>query len=189
MKAAVYARVSTTDQDTARQLDEMRTYAKARKWTVVAEETDKLSGSKTERPGLEKIMSLARSRKIDVVVVQSLDRFGRSLKHLVESLTELDALGVKFVSTSQGFDLTTPSGRAMYGMIAVMAEFERAMIRERILSGLARAKRNGKQLGRKPLALDTRKLAQLRARKVSIWEMSRSLGCSRTAVRTALRAL
>jgi len=189
VNVALYSRVSTTEQETQLQTDEIRAFVAARGWTVVAQETDNASGAKDKRPGLDRVMKLAKARKIDVVVVQSLDRFARSLKHLVTALDELHELRVQFVSTSEGFDLTTASGRAMYGMIGVMAEFERAMIRERVTTGLAKARREGKTLGRPGVKPDAKKLEHLVQARVSERAMAKALGCSRTAVRTAIRAL
>lgn len=189
MKAAIYTRVSTEDQNVARQTDELRVFAKARGWKVATEETDNLSGKDDKRPGYQRVMKLARTRKIDVVLVHKLDRWGRSVKQLIDSLAELEALGVKFVSLGDGFDLTTPNGRLQAQLLAAFAEFERAMISERVKSGLARRRRKGLRLGRAPRKpVDVVKLRKL-AGRTSLWEMSRQLGVSRSAVRTALRAL
>lgn len=186
-RAALYSRVSTTDQNAKRQMDEMRAFVAARKWTVVATETDAMSGAKDRRPGLDRVMAMARARKCDVIVVQALDRFARSIRHFVVTIAELEAVGVAFVSTSQGFDMTTPMGKFAMTILASVAELEREMIRERVRSGMARARREGKQIGRAPKVVELAKLRKLVAAKASIWEMSRELGVSRTAIRTALR--
>jgi len=186
-RAALYSRVSTTDQNAKRQVDEMRQFVEARGWRVVAEETDAMSGAKDKRPGLDRVMAMARARKCDVIVVQALDRFTRSIRHFVVTIAELEALGVAFVSTSQGFDSTTPMGKFAMTILASVAELERAMIRERILSGMAKARRDGKRVGRAPKVVELAKLRKLVAANTSIWEMSRQLKCSRTAVRFALK--
>jgi DNA invertase Pin-like site-specific DNA recombinase len=143
MNAALYSRVSTTDQNAKRQVDEMRAFVKARKWTVVAAETDAMSGAKDKRPGLDRVMALARARKCDVIVVQALDRFARSIRHFVVTIAELEALGVAFVSTSQGFDMTTPQGKFAVTILAAVAELEREMIRERVRSGIPALPKQG----------------------------------------------
>jgi DNA invertase Pin-like site-specific DNA recombinase len=191
MRAAIYTRVSDPKkQDAGRQTDESRQFCAARKWTVVVEESDGMSGAKDKRPGLERVMKLARGRKIDVVVVQAVDRFGRSMRHFVNTIAELDALGVAFVSTSQGFDMTTPMGKYIVSSLALVAELERSFLVERIRSGLARARREGKQIGRQPrVPVDVAKLRRLTKAGASLWERSRQLGVSRNAVRTALKSL
>ena len=154
MRAAIYARVSTTDkgQDPELQLKPLRDYCKARSWTIVEEFTDYCSGAKDTRPRLDELMTAARRRSIDCVAVWKLDRFGRSLKHLVTALDELKSLGVAFVSYQESIDLTTPAGRLMMQIIAAMSEFERELIRERVKAGIANAKAKGKRVGRKPLS-------------------------------------
>ena len=104
-----------------------------------------------ERPGYDKLMKAVARREIDMVAAWSVDRLGRSLTHLLSFLTELHGKGVDLFLHQQGLDTTTPSGRAMFQMLGVFAEFERAMIRERVMTGLARARAEGKQLGRRPV--------------------------------------
>src|SRR5215467_7778123 len=146
MKAAIYCRVSTVGhgQDVGMQLRELREYCAARKWTIAAEYTDTASGAKDKRPGLNQLMVAAKSRRFDVVLVWKLDRFGRSLRHLVNALAELEAVGVAFVSMTDNVDLTTPAGRLMFQVIAAMGEFERELIRERVRAGLRNAQAKGK---------------------------------------------
>jgi DNA invertase Pin-like site-specific DNA recombinase len=129
-RVALYARVSTLNgQDPEMQLRELREYASRRGWVVDKEYIDQgVSGSKESRPALNDLMSDAHRRKFDAVLVGKIDRFGRSLKHLVNSLAELGALGVAFVSFGDNLDLSTPSGRLMFQIIGAMAEFERALI-------------------------------------------------------------
>lgn len=152
MKAALYARVSTHDQQTLPlQLKQMRAYAKKRKWNLALEVKEVGSGAK-QRPEREALLKAARRREIDVVIVWRLDRWGRSLADLVTTLQELTQLGVGFISLNEALDLTTPAGRAMAGMLSVFAEFERDIIRERVKAGIAQAREQGKHHGRPPTA-------------------------------------
>lgn len=150
-RCALYARVSTLNghQDPEMQLRELREFAGARGWQIIEEFTDRgVSGAKDRRPQLDRLMDAARSRKIDVLVVWKLDRFARSLKHMVTALSELEALGVEFVSLRDHLDLSTPGGRLMFHVISAMAEFERSLIQERVCAGLRNARAKGKTLGR-----------------------------------------
>ena len=148
LRAAVYARVSTLDQEPENQLDELRRYVTARGWSGVEYVDQGVSGAKERRPALDQVIQDARRRKFDVLVVWRLDRLGRNLKHLVTLLDELQALGVAFVSLGEGLDCTTPAGRLQLHVLAALAEFERARIAERVQAGLARARKQGKRLGR-----------------------------------------
>src|SRR5689334_6530822 len=169
LRAAIYARVSTVNGQTPEmQLRELREYAKHRGWTVVGEYTDRgVSGSKESRPQLNRLMTDAQRRKFDTILVWKIDRFGRSLKHLVNSLADLNALGVAFVSLRDNLDLSTPSGRLMFQIIGAMAEFERALIQERVRAGLRNAKAKGKRIGRPPQEVDSSKVLALRAQGLS----------------------
>jgi len=146
-----------------------------------------VSGSKDSRPALNRLMQDAKQRKLDVVLVWKLDRFGRSLKHLVNALAELEAVGVAFVSLRDNLDLTTPSGRLMFGIIASMAEFERSLIQMRVRAGMAHAKAQGKRLGRKPVAVDHAALTAMRSEGRTIRDIALSLGCSRSLVHKSLQ--
>jgi DNA invertase Pin-like site-specific DNA recombinase len=148
MRAAIYARVSTVDQEPENQLQELRRYIEARGWTAV-EYTDRgVSGSKDRRPALDELVTDAKRRRFDVLVCWRLDRLGRNLRHLVTMLEELQSLGVAFVSLGEGIDCTTPAGKLQLHILAALAEFERGRIRERVMAGLQRARRHGTQLGR-----------------------------------------
>ena len=147
-KAAVYARVSTLDQEPENQLAELRRYADARDWTAAEYVDHGVSGAKDRRPALDKLIRDAKLRHFSVLVVWRLDRLGRNLRHLVTFLDELQALGVAFVSLGEGIDCTTPAGRLQLHVLAALAEFERGRIQERVKAGLARARRQGKRLGR-----------------------------------------
>jgi DNA invertase Pin-like site-specific DNA recombinase len=148
-RAALYARVSTADQTTENQLLELRRYCDARGWTFTEYIDQAVSGAKERRPALDRLMTDARRRRLDVVVVWRLDRLGRNLKHLIMVLDELAALGIAFVSLNEGLDWTTPAGRLQAQLLAMIAEFERERIRERISAGLARARKQGQRLGRR----------------------------------------
>lgn len=152
MRVAIYARVSTQDQNTIpMQIKKCREYAKSRNWQVIHVLKDIGSGAK-KRPERENIINLCRKRAVDLVLVWKLDRWGRSVSDVVTTLEELRELGVKFVSITESLDFTTASGRAMSGLLSVFAEFERDMIRERVVAGLEHARSKGIILGRPPLA-------------------------------------
>ena len=147
-RAAIYVRVSTTDQEPENQLQEIRRYLDARGWTAQEFIDRGVSGAADRRPALDQLIRDARRRRFDVVVCWRLDRLGRSLKHLVTLLDELQVLGVAFVSLQEGIDATTPAGKLQMHILAAIAEFERARIAERVQAGLARTRRQGKRLGR-----------------------------------------
>ena len=136
LRAALYGRVSTFDQEPENQVRELRAYVEARGWTAKEYVDRGVSGSKDSRPALDALVRDARSRRIDVVVTWSLDRMGRSLKHLVVLLDDLQALSVGFISVKEGLDWTTPTGRLQAQLLAMIAEFERARIQERVMAGL-----------------------------------------------------
>lgn len=186
-RAGLYARVSTSDQQTLpMQMRAMREYAANRGWTVVLQLKEIGSGA-VERKLREKLMAAARRREIDVVLVWRLDRWGRSLADLVVTLKELSELGVGFVSLNEALDLNTPTGRAMAGMLSVFAEFEHAILCERVRAGLAEARLNGTRLGRPATA--AKKAAEIRELQragVSKAEIARRLHIGRTSVRRIL---
>lgn len=166
MKVALYTRVSTTGkgQDCEVQARELREYAARRGWNVVQEYTDNgVSGVKESRPALDRLMQDARRRKFDGVLCWKLDRIGRSLKHLVNLLAELEAVGVALVSFSDNLDLSTPQGRLMFQIIGAMAEFERSLTVERVRAGLAHARAKGKRLGRPKVNANAAQINRLRA--------------------------
>ncbi len=150
-RAAIYARVSTLDQEPENQLQELRRYVQARGWTAVEYVDRGVSGAKDRRPALDALVQDARRRRFDVLVCWRLDRLGRNLRHLITLLDELQALGVAFVSLAEGIDATTPAGKLQMHILGAIAEFERERIRERVLAGLQRARTQGTRLGR-PLA-------------------------------------
>ena len=187
-RVGLYARVSTHDQQTLpMQMSAMRDYAKKRRWAIAVEVKDVGSGAKM-RPEREKLIEAARRREIDCVVVWRLDRWGRSLVDLVSTLQELTVLEVGFVSLSEALDLTTPSGRALAGMLAVFAEFERDILRDRVKAGIDQAKKDGKPHGRPVTAGKlVPEMKQLRKEGLSKRAIARQLGGSRTSVIRLLR--
>jgi DNA invertase Pin-like site-specific DNA recombinase len=190
-RVALYARVSTlNNQDPEMQLSELREYAARRGWQIVEEFTDQgVSGCKESRPALNRLMSDACRRRFDAILVWKIDRFGRSLKHLVNSLAELAALGVAFISLRDNLDLSTPSGRLMFQIIGAMAEFERALIQERVRAGLRNARSKGKKLGRPRVVVDASQIASLRAQGRSWSQIRDETGVSKGTAQRALVAL
>ena len=189
VRVGLYARVSTHDQQTLpMQMSAMRDYAKRRKWAIAIEVKDVGSGA-TTRPKREKLIESARRREIDLVLVWRLDRWGRSLVDLVSTLQELAALDVGFVSLTEALDLTTPSGRALAGMLAVFAEFERDILRDRVKAGIDQARKEGKPHGRpKTAGKLVPEMKQLRKDGLSKRAIAKQLGVSRTSVIRLLRA-
>ena len=186
-RVALYARVSTHDQQTLPlQIRALREYAAKRRWTIVAQIKEVGSGA-SQRKLRATLLASARRREIDVVLVWRLDRWGRSVADLVSTLQELQHLGVAFVSLTEALDLTTPAGRAMAGLLAVFAEFEREILRERVRAGLDHARQQGKRLGRPPSVVHCAVQAQkLYRRGSSKSEIARRLQISRTSVRRLL---
>ncbi|HEY1499123.1 MAG TPA: recombinase family protein [Acidobacteriaceae bacterium] len=187
LRAGLYARVSTHDQQTLpMQNRAMREYAARRGWTIAMQVKEVGSGA-SERQMRGKLIEAARRRDIDVVLVWRLDRWGRSVTDLLATLQELEHLGVGFVSLTEALDLTTPAGRAMAAMLAVFAEFEREVLRERVRAGLAHARQNGKILGRPLTAgLNADKVRKLYRSGLSKSRIARQLSIGRTSVRRIL---
>jgi putative DNA-invertase from lambdoid prophage Rac len=189
-RAGLYARVSTHDQQTLPlQMRAMREYAAKRGWEIAVQIKEVGSGA-VERELREKLMAAARRREIDVVLVWRLDRWGRSLADLVVTLKELSELGVGFISLTEALDLTTPTGRAMAGLLSVFAEFEREILRERIRAGIVEARRKGTRLGRPITAANKAgQIRKLHRAGISKAEIARRLDIGRTSVRRILADL
>ena len=187
IRAGLYARVSTQDQQTLpMQNRAMREYAARRGWTIAMQVKEVGSGA-TQRQLREKLLEAARRREIDVVLVWRLDRWGRSVTDLLATMQELEHLGVGFVSLTEALDLTTPAGRAMAGLLAVFAAFEREVLGQRVRAGLAHARQNGKRLGRPLTAgLHASQIRKLHRAGLSKSEISRRLNIGRTSVRRIL---
>jgi putative DNA-invertase from lambdoid prophage Rac len=186
-KVGIYARVSTAEQQTLpMQISAMREYADRRGWTVTVNIEDIGSGAK-QRPKRQELLALAKRRQIDVILVWRLDRWGRSVTDLVGTLQELSEIGIGFVSITESIDLTTPSGRALVGMLAVFAEFERDLLKERVRAGIAAAQKRGRSFGRPATArVMSEKVEQLFAQGLNKSEISRRLGIARSSVLRAL---
>ena len=187
LRAALYARVSTNDQQTlAMQSRAMREYADRRGWMIALQIREVNSGT-ARREAREKLLEAARRREIDLVLVWRLDRWGRSVTDLLATLQELEHLGVGFVSLTEALDLTTPAGRALAGLLAIFAEFEREILRERTRAGLAQARLNGKRLGRPITAgIHAAEVRKLNRAGLSKSEIARRLQIGRTSVRRFL---
>jgi DNA invertase Pin-like site-specific DNA recombinase len=187
-RVALYARVSTSNghQDPEMQLVELREHAQRRGWEITREYVDRgVSGSKESRPSLNRLIADAHGRKFDAVLVWKIDRWGRSLKHLVTTLADLDAYGVAFVSLRDNLDLSTPSGRLMMQLLGAMAEFERALIQERVRAGLAHARAKGRRLGRPTVYANCEKISELRRGGTSWAEICASLKLSKGTAQRA----
>jgi putative DNA-invertase from lambdoid prophage Rac len=189
MQVALYARVSTHDQQTLpMQLKAMRVYAKKRGWKVSREVQEIGSGAKT-RPKREELLKEARRRQVDAIIVWRLDRWGRSVSDLIGSIRELTDTGVGFVSLTEAFDLATPAGKALSGMLAVFAEFERDILRERVKAGIAHARSKGKNHGRPATAsLRSDEIRKLKKKGLSNSEIARMLKIGRTSVIRSLQS-
>jgi len=187
MKIGLYARVSTEDQNTLpMQIQTLQKYVASRNWTVALQVEDIGSGAK-ERPKRDALLKAARRREIDAILVWKLDRWGRSVTDLFNTLKELSQLGVGFISFTEALDLTTSTGRAMAGLLAVFAEFERDLIRERVKAGIAHARKLGKPHGR-PLTVanQTNEIKSLFRKGFSKSKIAKTLNISRTSVRRLL---
>lgn len=187
-RVAIYGRVSTDGQSVDLQINELREYVARRNWQVVEEYLDVgISGSKESRPALNRLMADARQRKFDILLVWKIDRFGRSLKHLVNSLAELENVGVAFVSLRDSLDLSSPAGRLMAQLLGAISEFERSLITERVRAGIRNARNKGRRLGRPRLEVDCGRIARLRATGASLRTISEQLGVSLGSVHRALQ--
>lgn len=188
-RAALYCRVSTSDQHADMQLAELREQAKHRGWEIVGEYVDEgVSGAKASRPQLDALMADARRRRFDVVAVWKFDRFARSTTHLLSALEEFQALGLNFLSLREAVDTSTPMGKMVFTVVGAVAELERSLIRERVVAGLERARRRGKRLGRPQAEVDVVRALDLKRQGKSLRQIAKALGVSRTTVMLALRA-
>jgi DNA invertase Pin-like site-specific DNA recombinase len=188
MNAAIYARVSTEDQHCEMQLTELRAYVERCGWAPAGEYIEKASGKAgSKRPVLKRLLDDARLKRFDVVLVWKLDRFGRSLHHLLENVQLLDNHGIRFVSPSQGIDTDnrSPVGRLLLHIMAAFAEFERSLIVERVRTGVKEAQRQGKHCGRPKRVFRRDEVRELRAAGKSWREISAQLGIPVATVRRA----
>jgi len=186
-RVAIYARVSTRDQNCELQLADLEAMAAARGFEVAGRYVDQgFSGSQERRPELDKLMADASRGKFQTVAVWKFDRFARSLKHLIVSLEEFRALGVDFISYREAVDTSTPAGKMLFSVIGAMAEFERELIRERVAAGLAKAKSKGVRLGRPRAEFDLARARELRHQGRSLRGIAKRLGVNKDTLRAAL---
>jgi len=186
-RAALYMRVSTLDQHPETQLHDLRQMAQQRGFEIVSEHTDRISGAKARRPGLDEMMRNARRGHFDVVLVWASDRIARSVRHFLEVLDELNRLNIEFVSFREQLDTGGPLGRAVVVIIGAIAELERSLIVERVRAGMRRARLEGQHIGRKPLELDRPSILRDRERGHSLGQLAKTHGISRTTVHRVLR--
>lgn len=191
-RVAIYTRVSTDSQTTANQLRELEAVAARMGWQVVGVYEDQgVSGAKgrDKRPQFDALCKAATRRQVDMIMAWSVDRLGRSLQDLVGFMGELQAVGCDLYLHQQALDTSTPSGRAMFQMCGVFAEFERSMIQERVKSGLARAKEQGKTLGRPRAGADVEaRIHALRAEGMGMNKIAKEVGCGVSVVQRVLKA-
>ena len=175
-RAAIYSRVSTTGQSAGNQLLALRAFATARGWAVTEFVNQGQSGAKERRPALDAMLAAARARKVDVVACVKLDRLARSVHNLVAMAREFETLGVDTVVLDQAIDTTTPSGRLLFHVLASVAEFERDLIRDRVMAGLKRARSQGKRLGPPRVEVDVPRAQALLAEGLSLRAVSKTMG-------------
>lgn len=189
--AALYCRVSTSEQSTAMQRLDLRRYCTERGWLMREYVDVGVSGAKDRRPGLDDLMADARKLRFDVVMVWRFDRFARSTRHLVSALEEFRHLGIDFVSYQENIDTSSPIGRALFTIISAIAELERSIISERVKGGMRRAKAAGKKIGRPSVAValqeQLRYIAQQGTVLKSVRALAAELGVSKSAVHKALQ--
>jgi DNA invertase Pin-like site-specific DNA recombinase len=186
-RAAFYLRVSTLDQHPETQLHDLRQLASQRGFEIVAEFSDRISGSKAKRPGLDQLMTGARRGQFDVVLVWASDRIARSVRHFLEVLDELNRLNIEFVSFREQLDTGGPLGRAMVVIIGAIAELERSLIIERVRAGMRRARLEGRHIGRRPLDLDREAILRDRCRGHSLRQIAKGHRISTATVQRVLR--
>jgi len=186
-RAGLYMRVSTVDQHPETQLFDLRQMAAQRGYEIVQEYTDRISGTKAKRPGLDQMMADARRGRFDVVLVWASDRIARSVKHFLDVLDELSRLNIEYVSFRENIDTGGPLGRAIVVIIGAVAELERNLIIERVRAGMRRAKLEGRHIGRNPLELDHTALQRDRCQGLSLRQIARGHKISTATVQRVLR--
>lgn len=188
MNIALYARVSTNDQTTENQLIALRNHALMRNWKIVEEYIDQgFSGANTKRPALDQLIKDSWAGKFEAILVWRFDRFARSVKHLITALEEFRSLKINFISLQEQFDTSSPIGQAMFVIIGAMAELERNILRERVKAGQARARAEGKRIGRTPRSYDKEEIQKLRTEGLSIRKISRKVGIPKTTIAKFLK--
>lgn len=190
MRIVLYARISTSDknQDPEVQLRDLRLCCQQRGWQIVGEYVDLgVSGAKESRPELDRLMADAQTKQFDAVMVWRFDRFARSTSHLLRALETFNKLGIDFVSHSEAIDTSTPTGKVMFTILGAMAEFERDILRERVKAGMRNAKAKGRQIGRKPSAINPDAVRALRAKGRTVRQIASCLGYSAGLVHKTLQ--
>lgn len=187
-RAALYARVSTWDQNTQTQLLDLRQMAAQRDLEIVTEYTDTISGARARRPGLDQLLRDARRGRFDVVLVWAFDRMARSVRHFLETLDELNRLNIEFVSFRENIDTGGPLGRAVVVIVSAVAELERNLIIERVRAGMRRARLEGRHIGRQPLTLDHAAILRDRQHGQSLRQLAQAYRVSRTTIHRVLQA-
>jgi len=185
-RAAIYMRVSTVDQHPETQLLDLRQMAAQRGYEVVQEYTDRISGTKAKRPGLDQMMRDARRGQFDVVLVLACDRIARSTRHFLDVLDDLNRLNIEFISFREQIDTGGPLGRAIVVIIGAIAELERSLIVERVRAGMRRAKLEGRSIGRRPLELDRQQIHRDREQGRSLRQIAKAHLISTGTVRKVL---
>jgi len=189
IRAAIYARVSTSEQSPELQLRDLRQYAEARRLAVTEYVDSGYSGAKQNRPALDRLMNDARKRQFDCVLVWRFDRFARSTKHLVLALEEFRSLGVQFISYQENIDTTSPLGQALFTIVSAVAQLERDLIRERVRAGLRNARAKGKKFGRPRAHVDAFRVAELRRDGLSWSQVCRTLNVSKGSAQRSVARL
>jgi DNA invertase Pin-like site-specific DNA recombinase len=191
-RVALYARVSTGNgqQDPEMQLRELREFSERRGWAIADVYTDAgISGSKDSRPALNRLMSDARQRRFDVIVVWRFDRFARSVSHILRALETFNALGIDFISFSENIDTSTPTGKMIFTVLGAVAELERSLIIERVRAGIRNARAKGTRLGRPPVFANTSSIFELRQQGYSWSQITIETGVSKGTAQRALASL
>jgi DNA invertase Pin-like site-specific DNA recombinase len=181
-RAALYVRVSTVDQHPETQLSELRQFA-ANRFQIVGEYTDHgYSGVRARRPELDRMMDDARRHRFDVLLMSPCDRLARSTKHLLQTIDELNGMGIQFLSQREAIDTEGPRGRAILVIVSAMAELERCILIERVRAGMRRARLEGRQIGRARLVVDRQQVIEDRRSGMSLTQVARKHGISRASV-------
>src|SRR5712692_10894026 len=181
-RAVIYTRVSTGDQHPETQLYDLRELAKQRRYEIVHEYTDTISGAKSKRPGLDQLLADARRHRFDIVLVAAFDRVARNVRHFLEVLDELSHQNIEFVSLRENIDTGGPLGRAMVIIVGAIAELEKSLIVERVKAGMRSAQMEGRQIGRRPLDIDREQVAADRCSGMSLTQVARKHRISRASV-------
>src|SRR5216683_3751177 len=181
-RAVIYTRVSTGDQHQEAQLYDLRELAKQRRYEIVHEYTDTISGAKSKRPGLDQLLADARRHRFDIVLVAAFDRVARNVRHFLEVLDELNHLNIEFVSLRENIDTGGPLGRAMVVIVGAIAQVEKQAIVERVKAGMRRARIEGRQIGRAPLRVNRDQVLADRCSGISLTQVARKHRISRASV-------